>query len=156
MPLPTPSSPSLNPGADRPGRRHPRVAPLGVLLLALATASTACVQRRISITSNPPGALVHLNDQEVGRTPLEVPFTFYGTYDVRLQADDRPALWTTAEAKKPWWEHPGPDLIAELLPNTTSRVTWNFDIPAADPADADVPALLRRAEAMRDQTRAGQ
>ena len=123
--------------------------------LLLAFASTGCVQRRISITSTPPGALVHLNDQEVGRTPLEVPFTFYGTYDVRLEADDRPPLWTTAKAKQPWWEYPGPDLIAELIPNATSRVSWNFDIPPADPAADDVPSLLRRAEAMRDDTRMG-
>ena len=84
-----------------------------------------------------------------------MPFTFYGTYDVRLEADDRPPLWTTAKAKQPWWEYPGPDLIAELIPNATSRVSWNFDIPPADPAADDVPSLLRRAEAMRDDTRMG-
>ncbi len=123
-------------------------------LVVLVGAAPACVQRRISITSTPPGALVHLNDQEVGRTPLEVPFTFYGTYDVRLEAAGRPPLWTTARAKQPWWEYPGPDLIAELIPNQTSRVAWDFDIPPADPDEADVPALLRRAEAMRDETRA--
>ena len=134
---------------DRPFR--------STLCVLLATCvllgSTACVQRRISITSNPSGALVHLNDQEVGRTPLEVPFTFYGTYDVRLEVDDRPPLWTSAQAKQPWWEYPGPDLIAELLPNVTSRVAWDFDIPPADPANDDVAELLRRAEAMRDETR---
>jgi len=131
-------------------------APHACLLLIAAGAALlpACVQRRITITSTPPGALVHLNDQEVGRTPLEVPFTFYGTYDVRLDADGRPPLWTTAKAKQPWWEYPGPDLIAELIPNSTSRVNWDFTLPPADPAANDVPALLRRAEAMRDQTRA--
>ena len=55
-----------------------------IALLLLIIATTGCVQRTISITSRPSGALVHLNDEEVGRTPLTVPFTYYGTYDVRL------------------------------------------------------------------------
>ncbi|MFB3120043.1 MAG: PEGA domain-containing protein [Stenotrophomonas maltophilia] len=36
------------------------------------------------ITSEPPGALVWLNDREIGRTPVDVDFEFYGRYDVRL------------------------------------------------------------------------
>ena len=131
--------------------------PLLPLLTVAAALLPACVQRRISITSTPPGALVHLNDQEVGRTPLTVPFTFYGTYDVRLTADDRPPLWTSAKARQPWWEYPGPDLVAELIPGATSRIDWHFDVPPAPPeTDADVPDLLRRAEAARDETRAGE
>ncbi len=43
-----------------------------------------CVERTITITSDPPYALVWLNDEEIGRTPVTVPFTFYGKYDVRL------------------------------------------------------------------------
>ncbi len=52
--------------------------------LALVWPLTGCVERTISISSEPSGALVHLNDEEVGRTPLTVPFTFYGTYSVRV------------------------------------------------------------------------
>lgn len=51
----------------------------GTLVLA------GCVQRVISITSQPSGALVYLNDEEVGRTPVSVPHLFYGVYDVRLE-----------------------------------------------------------------------
>ncbi|MEE9404334.1 MAG: PEGA domain-containing protein [Algisphaera sp.] len=135
-------------------RLSARIAVAIAACLLLAATTPGCVQRRISITSRPAGALVYLNDQEVGRTPLTVPFTFYGTYDVRLEADDRPPLWTTANAKQPWWEYPGPDLFAELLPHAKSSIAWDFDIPPADPAaDADVPALLKRAQHMRDETR---
>lgn len=61
-------------------------------LLALALWLTGCIERTITITSEPSGSLVHLNDEEVGRTPLTVPFTFYGVYDVRLEHE---ATWLT-------------------------------------------------------------
>ncbi len=41
--------------------------------------AAGCVQRTITITSDPPGALVWLNDREIGRTPLDVNFVYYGT-----------------------------------------------------------------------------
>src|SRR5688500_18580755 len=46
-----------------------------------------CVVREMVIDSEPRGALVYLNDQEIGRTPLTKEFTWYGTYDavVRLE-----------------------------------------------------------------------
>lgn len=61
--------------------------PAILTLLLLPTLLTGCLERTITITSQPTGALVHLNDREVGRTPVVVPFTFYGTYTVRLEHD---------------------------------------------------------------------
>ena len=58
----------------------------GTLMLA------GCVQRIISITSQPSGALVYLNDEEVGRTPISAPHLFYGVYDIRLEHEGQ---WLT-------------------------------------------------------------
>ncbi len=91
-------------------------------------AAPGCVERTIHITSDPPGALVHLNDEEVGRTPLDVGFTFYGTYDVRLERDGCKPLWTKQKADAPWWEAPGPDLVAEALPGVKSQLHWHFTL----------------------------
>lgn len=55
------------------------------LLLAIAALLTGCVERLITVHSTPAGALVYLNDEEVGRTPVSVPFKYYGTYDVRIE-----------------------------------------------------------------------
>jgi len=65
-----------------------------LLLVAAAAgvfALVGCVERTITITSEPSGALVHLNDEEIGRTPVTVPFRFYGVYDVRLTHEP---VWT--------------------------------------------------------------
>ena len=126
---------------------------LGLLGIALSLiVLTGCVQRKITINSEPQGALVHLNDQEVGRTPVEVPFTFYGTYDVRLEKPGYEPLWTKKQAKMPWWEYPGPDLVAEAIPGMESNPTWRFDLEqATPPAEQDPDALQERANEMRQR-----
>jgi len=125
------------------------------LALGVAAAGLGCrggVQRTIHITSDPGGALVHLNDQEVGRTPVAVPFTFYGTYDVRLEAEGHRPLWTEADADPPWWDHLGPDLFAAAVPGAKSDVRWHFDLePVGSADDVDPDALLERAEGLRQQ-----
>lgn len=124
------------------------------MLACLAVAG--CVERTISITSEPVGALVYLNDEEVGRTPVRVPFQFYGVYDVRLEKEGYAPLWVEQRAKIPWWEAIGPDLVAEMVPNAKSEVAWHFTmtpLPMEDGVNAtDVDALLERARAMGQQT----
>jgi hypothetical protein len=124
-----------------------------ILLLLILASLVGCVERTISIGSDPTGALVYLNDEEVGRTPLTVPFTFYGIYDVRLEADGYEPLWTTQKAVSPWWETIGPDLFAELVPHARVDLTWHFNMqPTAVPSDVDVDLLLNRAQQMRIRT----
>lgn len=121
-----------------------------VALGLIASLAGGCVQRTITITSEPSGALVHLNDEEVGRTPLTVPFTFYGVYDVRLEREGYQPLWTQHRAKAPWWEYPGPDLIAEAIPNAKSQLHWHFALePAVEPEQVDTELLLDHAKQLR-------
>jgi hypothetical protein len=123
-------------------------------LLAIAAGLVACeTQRTITVTSEPAGALVFLNDEEVGRTPVTVPFTFYGTYSVRLELSGYDALWTKKKAAAPFWELPGPDLVALLVPDKRVDLHWHYDlkpIPSVDGVSAiDEGALLDRAQQMR-------
>ncbi|MAX25128.1 MAG: hypothetical protein CMJ19_11555 [Phycisphaeraceae bacterium] len=119
------------------------------LLIALAVMTTGCVQRTIKIDSTPQGALVHLNDQEVGRTPVSVPYKFYGVYDVRLELDGYKPLWTQEEAKAPWWEAPGPDIIAEAISDAHVIQDWHFDLePKLAVSDAEV---VQRAAELKSQ-----
>jgi hypothetical protein len=115
----------------------------------LLTLLTGCVQRTISISSEPVGALVYLNDEEVGRTPLVVPFTFYGKYDVRLSKEGYRPLWTSGDAEAPWWEFPGPDLIAEL---TSQKVNINWHYQLQPRNDDDPTEVISNANELRDRT----
>ncbi|MEM8783744.1 MAG: PEGA domain-containing protein [Planctomycetota bacterium] len=116
---------------------------------SVAFGLAGCTQRTVTVTSEPKGALVWLNDREIGRTPVTVPFTFYGTYDVRLEAEGREPLWTTAEAKPPWWEHAPIDLMGEALGGEVA-LEWHFVLPNAKPTDdAATDRLIDHARQMR-------
>jgi len=120
---------------------------------AAALGCVGCVERLISITSEPSGALVHLNDQQVGRTPLTVPFTFYGVYDVRLEVDGCKPLWTQRKAEAPWWELPGIDLVAQMTPDAKSHLRWHFELETLPTAEGvsmvSASAVVDRARQMR-------
>ncbi|MEQ9453725.1 MAG: PEGA domain-containing protein [Phycisphaeraceae bacterium] len=120
------------------------------LLLITALLLTGCARRTLLITSEPAGALVHLNDQEIGRTPIQLPFTYYGVYDVRLENEDSKPLWTTGKADPPWWAYPGPDFFAEFIPGLHDRIEWHYTLdPAPNPADENIDAVNDRARQMR-------
>jgi hypothetical protein len=127
----------------------PRLA-VTLILACLPLLAGGCAQRTITVTSEPAGALVWLNDQEVGRTPVTVPFTFYGTYDVRLEADGHEALWTQRRLAGPLWELPGPDLIGEAL-GFQSHHVWHFVLDEQRPPDEQ--AIIDRALQMRASIR---
>src|SRR3982750_4047234 len=93
-----------------------RLKSLGVAALAAgALGLTGCVERKLTIGSDPPGAILLLNDVEVGRTPVTVPFTTYGDYDIRLRFEKnvgtpenpkivRYYLHTHRKTNIPWYE----------------------------------------------------
>lgn len=128
-----------------------------VLALALAAGSlTGCVERTLSITSEPTGALVTIGDHEVGRTPLETTFKFHGTYDVLVTLDGYEPLRTTAKAKAPLYEYPGPDVVAEVLPFTfRNNQDWHFVLePRLEDtlSTAELESgMLSRAHELREQ-----
>lgn len=101
------------------------------------------------ITTEPSGALLWLNDREVGRTPVEVDFDYYGTYDVRLEQDGYEPMMTSGKADAPWWDTVVLDLFAEAVPGTlTSRVEWHY---VMQPVDEDRERLIDRAHRLREK-----
>ncbi|MBL0927760.1 MAG: PEGA domain-containing protein, partial [Phycisphaerales bacterium] len=126
-------------------RRAPSCRAL--VLLAAAAPLAGCVDRRIVITSEPPGAMVTLNDAEVGRTPTEVSFTYFGVYDVRLEKPGYDTLITRAEARAPIYEKPGIDLVAMAVPVTKRTIVeWHFTL---QPETTDPAAMVRRGAELR-------
>lgn len=136
-----------SPGSRLPGRcfRSAAGLPLGPLLGLLVVAG--CVERRLVLESDPPGALVFHNGQEVARTPAEVPFTWYGEHDFELRKSGYETLDTSRWVVAPWWQWVPLDLVAELLPvRLTHAPRLTFRLEPAKGGDA---GLIERAEAMR-------
>ncbi len=110
-----------------------------------------CVERRLQLESDPPGALVFLNGEEVGRTPMSVPFDWYGRYEVAVRKEGYETLKDRRWVAAPWWQWPPIDLAAELLPlRLVHRPTMRFDL---EPATAGDAGLIDRALELREETR---
>lgn len=122
-------------------------------MLVVVFGATGCVERRIFITSDPPGALVHVNDVQVGRTPVEVEYTYQGLYDVRLQLSGYTPLTTSARTRLRAHELPVLDLVAQAIPvGFKSHNRWHFTLePSATDADAVAQRALRFRREMTGQ-----
>ncbi|HYF52401.1 MAG TPA: PEGA domain-containing protein [Planctomycetota bacterium] len=57
---------------------------IGAVCLTLLILS-GCTSRGMTVTSNPPGAELSINRRVVGKTPMRVGFTHYGTYRFELR-----------------------------------------------------------------------
>lgn len=103
----------------------------------------ACAERRIRVTSEPPGARVWLNDEDIGRTPTEARFTFYGHYDLRLELEGHEPYHARHTARAPLHEYPGPDLVAAAIPaNIRHLVEWHIEM-SPTPESALEPETVR-------------
>ena len=112
-----------------------------------------CVQRVMHVQSDPPGAVVTLNDSEVGRTPCDVPFTWYGNYDVVARADGYRTLKTTREVNAPWWQFVPFDLLTDFLPVRDDEAV---ELKLTPQGPADPNGVLARGEVMRGRLESGE
>jgi hypothetical protein len=112
---------------------------------------TACVRRTMTITTEPPNALVYLNDQEIGRSAVTTDFLWYGDYDVTIRQEGYQTLHTNWEVKPPWYQTVPIDFFVEVfwpeeLHDAHSR---HFELQPEEPTDT--AALLGRAEETRQK-----
>ncbi len=110
-----------------------------------------CVEREMKITTEPAGALVYVSDREVGRTPLTLPFTWYGDYDVQVRMNGYKTLQTHAEISPPWYEVPPLDLFSYMAPWTYRDERFLHYELEKQPEVAD-DELIKQAEEMRIRT----
>lgn len=110
------------------------------------------IDRALTVTSEPSGATVYLHDTEIGRTPVTVPFTWYGDYDVILRKNGCEAVKTHAEINPPWHEYPPLDFFRTLLPVTVRDHRYlHYELKElALPGDEE---LLNRARELRERNR---
>ncbi|MBO7725002.1 MAG: PEGA domain-containing protein [Thermoguttaceae bacterium] len=87
----------------------------GAVFLLLTGTGCNGVRRRLTIRTDPPGATVWINDQEIGRTPISHNVTYSGTYKIRLAMEGKKTKTVMYAVKTPWYLWPGVDFISENL-----------------------------------------
>jgi hypothetical protein len=117
-------------------------------LLALFGLS-GCVERRYTIRSEPPGALVIVNGEEIGTTPVSRAFTFYGDRSIRLVREGYEVLDVVQPVNAPLYDNLVTEFFTEtLLPYTLrDERTFNYKLSPVKPTDPN--ELLGRAEGLR-------
>jgi len=121
-----------------------------IALLALGlSACPGCVQRRMTIRSNPPGAKVYVDDYEIGTTPASTPFTYYGTRKIRLVKDGFETLTVMQRVPAPWYEYFPLEFVSENLVPGEIRDQRCFDYNLVPQVVTPPEQLLGRAEALR-------
>lgn len=120
-------------------RPHPRTNALLALLLCLLPLA-GCVERIMKINSQPPGAVVIVNDEEVGLTPATFSFLWYGDYDIILRKQGYRTIKTHHRVNAPWYQIPPLDFISEHLVIGTIRdehTLPEFQLQLDEPPPAD-------------------
>ena len=92
-----------------------RLAACVVLASVIISNFTGCngVRRRLTITSEPSGAIVYHNNKEIGKTPISRNFVYSGVYDIKCYKEGYEMKETYYKAGRPWYLYPGIDFFAE-------------------------------------------
>ena len=128
----------------RTARRLTTLLLIGFLLFA-----AGCVERRLLIRTNPPGAMAYVDDYRVGLTPIGTPFTYYGTRKIRLVKDGYQPLTVYERINPPWYEIPPFDFFAENILRREIRDTRVLEYQLTPQPVSPPQQLLERAEALR-------
>ena len=78
--------------------------PAALLLLAGVSLLPGCVERRYTIRSDPPGATVIVNGEEIGPTPASKSFVYYGEREITLMLDGYETKTVIQPITAPWWQ----------------------------------------------------
>ncbi len=122
-----------------------RIAILCTILLVLAA---GCVERRMTIRSEPPQAVVYLEGAETGLTPCTVEFVHYGTREISLQKQGYETKKVYQKITPPWYQIFPLDMFFEMLwPfKMTDQRAFTYKLEPVKPVDEK--ELLSRAEKM--------
>ncbi len=136
-------------------RTHARLRRFALIIGVAVLLQVACVERTIRINTEPQGATVILNDQDVGKSPVRVPFTWYGDYDIIIRKEGHKTILTNHRLKAPWYQWPFIDLFSECLVPYTIRDDRELETFVLEPAvEPNKDELVERADEMRARTQA--
>ena len=128
-----------------------------ILCLAVCATllQTGCVRRRLMIRSNPPGALVYVDNQPIGTTPCATDFTYYGTREIRLVKAGYETLTVNQPLPTPWYQIPPLDFVSEnLIPRKIQDYrTASFNL--VPQVIVPTEQLIARGEQLRQSTLQG-
>jgi hypothetical protein len=126
---------------------------VALLFLAPLSLFSGCVERRYTVRTDPPGAIVIVNGEDIGPSPASKSFVFYGDREITLMLDGYETKTVMQPIKAPWWDNLLTEFFTENLVPVSLRDEREFKYqmtPAQSPPQAE---LRDRAEALRSESR---
>jgi hypothetical protein len=154
-----PSLSAIESGRGRVDHRRRTEVSRGARLAAVlcSVALSGCVERYFRIETEPIGARIYINGEDAGVSPVERPFTHYGTMRVDAHFEKQPGVTQFVELVPPWYQYFPLDVFSELLDPVTHvdrhTVTITFPEPTSEPAAERESAVRRNAEQLRAESR---
>lgn len=108
---------------------------LSIVILVLGFAGCGGVSRTLTVTTVPAGALVELNDEQIGVSPVTTDFNWYGDYRVRISKPGYETLDTHRQLKAPWYDGFPFDFFAMFIrpEHTEDSYQWTFELQPYQP-----------------------
>ena len=124
---------------------------LMVCLLAMCGLSSGCMHRRLTIRSDPPGALVRLEGEDIGYTPVSIDYTYYGTREITLLKDGYETRTVMQPISAPWYQVLPFEFVSDNLALT--KINDRRDITYTLQPQRMVPTqeVLDRANGLRSE-----
>lgn len=122
-----------------------------LMLMVFCTLASGCVRRRMTIRSSPPGALVFVDGQEIGRTPVATPFIYYGTRNLRLVKDGYETISINQPFHAPWYQVPPLDFVSENMVPHELRDERVVDFEMVPMANVSMDDVLIHADQLRSE-----
>lgn len=135
-------------------RRRQRFQSALICLLTMMTLG-GCVRRRMTVRSQPPGAMVYIDDQQIGTTPVSTDFVYYGTRKIKLVKDQFETMQTYHTIAPPWYQIPPFDFVTENLIGREIRDERAVDFTLVPQRIVPPQELLGRADNLRQSSQMG-
>jgi hypothetical protein len=124
------------------------------VVVAIAS-STGCVRKRMTIRTNPAGAMVYIDKQPIGLTPVSTSFTYYGTRNIEIVRDGYRTERFLRKISPPWYAIPPLDFFSESLWPFEKRDERVIDVQLTPELIVPNDALIASAEQLRLQASQG-
>ncbi len=144
--------------AMTPSWHHPETywmrlvaCPLSLVAMLLLS---GCLHRSLTIRTDPPGALVYINDELKGQTPLSYDFVWYGWHRVMIRKDGYERVEDHKLLRAPVYLWIPFDFFAELAPFPIRDLrTWSYALTPLNPLPTPMAPPLNILPAPQSNTR---
>lgn len=126
---------------------------LAILALS-ALLPAGCVQRRFVIESDPPGAMVLVNNRPLGATPVDGGFLYYGTYHFTILKDGYEPLHVNQPIDAPVYQYFPLDFVSENVYPGKIEDVRRFRYQLQPKVQPQTDELIQKANQLRDRGRA--